>query len=34
VPDRAALTGIIVVLKSGRPWEMLPQEMGCGTMFA
>ncbi len=31
VPDRAALTGIIVVLKSGIPWEMLPQEMGCGS---
>ena len=24
VPDRAALTGIIFVLKSGIPWEMLP----------
>ena len=30
VPHRAALTGIIFVLKSGIPWEMLPQEMGCG----
>lgn len=30
VPDRAALTGILFVLKSGIPWEMLPQEMGCG----
>jgi transposase len=29
--DRAALTGIIFVLKSGIPWEMLPQEMGCGS---
>jgi transposase len=27
---RAALTGILFVLKSGIPWEMLPQEMGCG----
>lgn len=27
MPDRAALTGIIFVLKSGIPWEMLPQEM-------
>ena len=26
VPDRAALTGIIFVLMSGIPWEMLPQE--------
>jgi transposase len=31
VPDRAALTGIIFVLKSGIPWEMLPQELGCGS---
>jgi transposase len=28
--DRKALTGILFVLKSGIPWEMLPQEMGCG----
>jgi transposase len=28
--NRKALTGILVVLKSGIPWEMLPQEMGCG----
>ena len=31
IPDRAALTGILFVLKSGIPWEMLPQEMGCGS---
>jgi transposase len=31
VPDRAALSGIIFVLKSGIPWEMLPKEMGCGS---
>ena len=31
VEDRAALAGIIFVLKSGIPWEMLPQEMGCGS---
>src|SRR5947209_16153213 len=30
VEDRAAPTGILFVLKSGIPWEMLPQEMGCG----
>jgi len=30
VPDRAAFTGILFVLRSGIPWEMLPQEMGCG----
>ncbi len=29
--DRAALTGILFVLKSGLPWEMLPAEMGCGA---
>jgi transposase len=29
--DRAALTGIVFVLKSAIPWEMLPQEMGCGS---
>jgi transposase len=28
--DRAALTGIMFVLKTGIPWEDLPQEMGCG----
>ena len=31
VDDREALTGILFVLKSGIPWEMLPQEMGCGS---
>lgn len=30
VPDRACLAGILFVLKTGIPWEMLPQEMGCG----
>lgn len=29
--DRAALTGILFVLMSGIPWEMLPKEMGCGS---
>src|SRR3954467_1571751 len=31
VAERAALPGSILVLKSGIPWEMLPQEMGCGS---
>lgn len=31
IPDRAALTGILFVLKTGIPWEDLPQEMGCGS---
>ena len=31
IDDRKALTGIIFVLKIGIPWEMLPQEMGCGS---
>lgn len=31
VDNRAALTGILFVLKSGIPWELLPQEMGCGS---
>jgi transposase len=31
VPHRAALTGIVFVLRSGIPWEMLPIEMGCGS---
>ena len=30
-PDRAVLTGILFVLKTGMPWEDLPQEMGCGS---
>ena len=31
VPDRACLTGIIFVLRSGIPWETLPRELGCGS---
>lgn len=31
VPDRAALTGILFVLKTGIGWEYLPREMGCGS---
>ena len=32
--DRAVLTGIVFVLRSGIPWNMLPQEMGCGSGMA
>ena len=31
IDDRSALTGILFVLKSGIPWKMLPQEMGCDS---
>src|SRR6478735_9162140 len=31
IPDRAVLTGILFVLRSGIPWNMLPGEMGCGS---
>lgn len=31
IPDRRVLTGILFVLKTGIPWEDLPQEMGCGS---
>ena len=30
IPNRQALTGILFVLRTGIPWEDLPQEMGCG----
>jgi transposase len=28
---RQVLTGILFVLRTGIPWEALPQEMGCGS---
>jgi len=31
VEHRAALTGIVFVLKTGIPWQDLPTEMGCGS---
>ena len=30
IEPRKVLTGILFVLRTGIPWEMLPQEMGCG----
>jgi transposase len=31
VPDRACLTGILFVLRTGTGWEYLPAEMHCGS---
>src|ERR687894_1866723 len=31
VPDRAALAGIVFVLRTGCPWRLLPQALGCGS---
>jgi transposase len=31
IPDRRVLAGILFVLRTGIPWEDLPQEMGCGS---
>ena len=31
IEPRKALTGILFVLRTGIPWEELPQEMGCGS---
>jgi transposase len=31
ISNRAVLTGILFVLRTGIPWEYLPQEMGCGS---
>lgn len=31
VGNREALTGIVFVLKTGIPWQMLPSELGCGS---
>lgn len=34
IDDRKALAGILFVLKTGIPWEVLPQEMGYGSSMA
>ena len=31
IDDRKVLTGILFVLRTGIPWEYLPQEMDCGS---
>jgi transposase len=31
IGHRQSLNGILFVLKTGIPWEYLPQEMGCGS---
>jgi transposase len=31
VSDRACLTGIVYVLRTGAPWRFVPTELGCGS---
>lgn len=31
IPARAALGGIVFVLRTGCPWRLLPKELGCGS---
>ena len=31
IPDRAALGGIVFVLRTGTAWRLLPTELGCGS---
>lgn len=31
ITNRQAFTGILFVLRTGIPWELLPKEMGCGS---
>jgi transposase len=31
IPDRAILSGILFVLRSGMPWQMLLRQMACGS---
>lgn len=30
IGDREVLTGVLFVLRTGIPWEELPEELGCG----
>ncbi len=31
VSDRACLTGIVYVLRTGMPWRFIPKELACGS---
>jgi transposase len=31
IPNRATLTGLLFVLRTGLPWEYVPPELGCGS---
>lgn len=31
VSNRACLTGIVYVLRTGMPWRFVPRELGCGS---
>jgi transposase len=31
VEDRRCMLGILFVLRTGVPWQMIPQELGCGS---
>jgi len=31
IPNRAALTGIAYILRTGSAWNLLPKELGCGS---
>ena len=31
IADRACLTGIVFVLRTGAPWRYVPSELGCGS---
>src|SRR3712207_2079994 len=31
ISDRAALAGIVFVLRTGCPWRLLPKGLGCGS---